>query len=242
MKVLKQKYIDKRNTLKIWKIRRKLKEKSLVLSHAYKLLIHNFNGVFKQLFENQVCNARLRDKHSNSYREEVKQSAMTLHYYSPKAYDFVHKVLLLPHPTSIKTWVASVDCEPDVSVVCSGWLRIWLRASQVCQMLYWWLMQWPYTTKEHGVIQRKNVILRWLIMVQVFLKLGMIYLLRHWCSQFVVVLVIGSTQLHTFYNTKFQNQSKHCWLMIALACCTKKIYMPMHWFFEGAYNNQSRAT
>ena len=35
---------------------------------------------------------------------------MTLHYYSPKAYDFVCKILALPHPSSIHAWGASVDC------------------------------------------------------------------------------------------------------------------------------------
>ena len=37
---------------------------------------------------------------------------MALHYYSPKAYEFVYKVLKLPHSSSICTWAASVDCEP----------------------------------------------------------------------------------------------------------------------------------
>ena len=36
----------------------------------------------------------------------------TLHYYSPQAYDFVCQVFLLPHPTHIRSWAASVDCEP----------------------------------------------------------------------------------------------------------------------------------
>ena len=37
---------------------------------------------------------------------------MTLHYYSPKAYEFVRKILKLPHSSGIKHWAASVDCEP----------------------------------------------------------------------------------------------------------------------------------
>ena len=37
---------------------------------------------------------------------------MTLHYYSPKGYDFVRTILNLPHPSSIRTWAASVDCKP----------------------------------------------------------------------------------------------------------------------------------
>ena len=38
---------------------------------------------------------------------------MTLHYYLPKAYEFVCNVLSLPHSSSIHTWAASVDCEPS---------------------------------------------------------------------------------------------------------------------------------
>ena len=37
---------------------------------------------------------------------------MTLHHYSPKAYDFVHKVLVLSYPSSIRAWGSSVDCNP----------------------------------------------------------------------------------------------------------------------------------
>ena len=43
---------------------------------------------------------------------ETKQFAMTLHYYSPKAYEFVHKILCLPHSSTIRAWSSSVDCEP----------------------------------------------------------------------------------------------------------------------------------
>ena len=37
---------------------------------------------------------------------------MTLHYYSSWAYDFVKKVLKLPHALSVRAWAASVDCQP----------------------------------------------------------------------------------------------------------------------------------
>ena len=42
---------------------------------------------------------------------EAKQFAVTLHYYSLKTYDFVHKVLALPHPSSIHSWTTSVNDE-----------------------------------------------------------------------------------------------------------------------------------
>ena len=72
----------------------------------------DFEGVAKQLFSDQAQNMTFSTKMSHHYSQETKQFAMTLHYYSPKAYDFVRKVLYLPHPSSIRSWTASVDCEP----------------------------------------------------------------------------------------------------------------------------------
>ena len=57
-------------------------------------------------------NPKSGSKHTHKYTTEIKQFAMTLHYYTPKAYDFVQKMLSLPHPSSIRLWAASVDCEP----------------------------------------------------------------------------------------------------------------------------------
>ena len=36
---------------------------------------------------------------------------MTLHYYSPKGYNFLQKSNVLPNLSSIRTWAVSVDCE-----------------------------------------------------------------------------------------------------------------------------------
>ena len=38
--------------------------------------------------------------------------ALTLHFYSPKAYDYVRSILCLPHPLSTLRWKSSVNCEP----------------------------------------------------------------------------------------------------------------------------------
>ena len=75
------------------------------------LLKHNFAGMTKELFENQMKNTG-RVTYGHRYSFKTKQFALTLHYYSPKVYDFVCKLLALPHPSSIRTWAASVDCEP----------------------------------------------------------------------------------------------------------------------------------
>ena len=71
------------------------KDKQLFSSQQHNLSDHNFGGVSKCLFENQMKNSQLKDKHSYHYNLETKQFAMTLHYYSPKAYEFVHNGIFL---------------------------------------------------------------------------------------------------------------------------------------------------
>ena len=84
----------------------------LVSDAEQHLLEQNFDGVGKYLFENQIANVKQASKQAIWYNKHTKQFALTLHYYSPGAYDFVHQVLLLPHPSRIRSWAASVDCEP----------------------------------------------------------------------------------------------------------------------------------
>ena len=64
---------------------RNLKDKQLVSSQQHNLFDHNFGGVSKCSFENQMGNSQFKDKHLYCYNLKTKQFAMTLHYYSPKA-------------------------------------------------------------------------------------------------------------------------------------------------------------
>ena len=89
-----------------------LKAKNLVASEQHLLLRENFGNMAREIFENQIKAAKKKNRHSHCYSDEMKQFALTLHYYSPKACDFVRKILALPHPSSIRAWGASVDCSP----------------------------------------------------------------------------------------------------------------------------------
>ena len=95
MNILKQKVQQKKKTENMEDLMKSLKD-----------------SVSKCLFENQMENSQLKDKHSYCYNLQTKQFAMTLHYCSPKAYVFVHNVFFLPHLSTIRSWAASVDCEP----------------------------------------------------------------------------------------------------------------------------------
>ena len=89
-----------------------LKARNLVASEQHLLLTENFGNMAKEIFDNQIQAAKKKNRHSHRYSDEIKQFALTLHCYSPKAYGFVCKILALPHPSSIRAWGASVDCSP----------------------------------------------------------------------------------------------------------------------------------
>lgn len=60
----------------------------------------------------------LSHKHKfNAFPPELKTFAATLHFYSPKAYDFVRRsfINILPHPSTIRKWYYSIDGSPGIS-------------------------------------------------------------------------------------------------------------------------------
>ena len=58
-------------------------------------------------------NSLLQDLKSE---DEVKKFALTLslHFYSPRAYEYVRSMFCLPHPRSLLNWSSSVKCEPGL--------------------------------------------------------------------------------------------------------------------------------
>ena len=89
-----------------------LKQKQLFANEQHVVLNHNFGDLAAHLVKNQQKNTQHISQYSNRYHTEIKQFAMTLHYYSPKPYEFVRKILKLPHSSSIRTWAANVNCQP----------------------------------------------------------------------------------------------------------------------------------
>ena len=46
------------------------------------------------------------------YTDEIKEFALTLHYYSPRAYKYVRSIIPLPNPSLVRKWSSSFKCEP----------------------------------------------------------------------------------------------------------------------------------
>lgn len=53
----------------------------------------------------------------NAFPAELQTFVTTLHFYSPKAYDFVRRIFIniLPHPSTIHKWNYSIDGSPGIS-------------------------------------------------------------------------------------------------------------------------------
>ena len=101
--------LNKRNvTLK--GIVKQLKERDLISSACEEMLERNFSGVPVALFKRMSSNAGKGCK----YSPDLKSFALTLQFYSAKAYDFVRKTfnLALPHPVQIRKWYTKVPAEP----------------------------------------------------------------------------------------------------------------------------------
>ena len=87
-----------------------MKNRSMLSFSAADILKDQFTGISSEIFTNEIRNLSATPKRMR-YSEELKKFALTLNFHSHKAYSFLRKIFKLPHPSSIKQWTASVNCE-----------------------------------------------------------------------------------------------------------------------------------
>lgn len=90
-----------------------LRSRSLASTELQKLLNDNFFGLPLQIMQNMARNAAIA-KESRRYTDEMKQFAITLYFYSPKAYKFVRNHIPLPHKSLISRWLSTVNGDPGI--------------------------------------------------------------------------------------------------------------------------------
>ena len=73
-------------------------------------IINNFGHMTTEIFKNEIKNST--KSYASRYSDQIKEFAVSLHYYSPRGYRFVRKYLSLPHPSTIRSWSADIECEP----------------------------------------------------------------------------------------------------------------------------------
>ena len=89
----------------------KLEEENLLASDAAYIIKQNFSGLKSELFGSELKNQN-RSPKGHRYTDEVKEFALTLNFYSPRAYDYVRSLFSLPCPSSLSHWTSSINCEP----------------------------------------------------------------------------------------------------------------------------------
>jgi len=86
-----------------------LQKEHLISSNCAEILDSTFSGVSKEVFARM-----LGGKSRSEYPEELQAFAMTLQFYSSRAYDCVRENfdLALPSPRTIRSWYSGVDGDP----------------------------------------------------------------------------------------------------------------------------------
>ena len=81
-------------------------------------MLKNFSAFNLELFHNELKNT---PKVKKSYNDTIKQFALTLYSYLPKAYNFVRSKLNLPHQITLLSnwkWIGESYCEADLVIYC----------------------------------------------------------------------------------------------------------------------------
>ena len=92
-----------------------LQEKLIINSKEAESLQCTFESTHRDFLYNFKNNLGAKPS-GRRYTDEIKEFALTLYYYSPKAYQYVRSIIPLPNPSLIKKWSASFKCEPGFVV------------------------------------------------------------------------------------------------------------------------------
>ena len=89
-----------------------LKREGLISDGCADILENSFSGIPKAVMERILKKGE--GQHVGAYSEELKSFAMTLHFYSAKAYEYVRDTfdLALPSTRQIRNWYSKVEGGP----------------------------------------------------------------------------------------------------------------------------------
>ena len=82
-----------------------LEEKQLIEGDTANLLAQSFSGTILDIFKHEQVSCS-RSTYGRRYPEAIKQFALTLHYYSPQAYEYC-KTITFPNVSSLRNYLSS---------------------------------------------------------------------------------------------------------------------------------------
>lgn len=84
---------------------------NLIEREPAEILSTCFDSNILEIIKSELVNQN-RSKNRREYNEVVKQFALTLYYYSPQAYDYCRNIFILPHISTLRSWLSNINCEP----------------------------------------------------------------------------------------------------------------------------------
>ncbi|XP_046401743.1 uncharacterized protein LOC124167740 [Ischnura elegans] len=115
---------------KLSKVLATLKKKNCVSVDGLNIL-ENISGQSKELLNRLLLPVNGKP-HAKKYGAELRAFALTLNFYSPRAYKFVRKTFntCLPHPRTISKWYSSMNGSPGVTMESLNTLRLQVNQSK----------------------------------------------------------------------------------------------------------------
>jgi hypothetical protein len=130
----KNRYLKKKvDTLK--ELLTNLEEKSFI-NKEEKMVLSKIGVTEKELLVRQMKKSDESKLPRTKYSSELRSFALTLHFYSPKAYKYVRKVFgtCLPHPRTLSKWYSNINGQPGFTKESLYALK--LRAEQEDEKIY----------------------------------------------------------------------------------------------------------
>ncbi|XP_040070850.1 uncharacterized protein LOC120843523 [Ixodes scapularis] len=96
----------------------RIKKLNVLLRELRRRLPGSAVNIVDNIFTDTMRNLVLRRsrKPNNMYAEYVRKFALTVHFYSAKAYKFLRKHVRLPHPSAPRKWAAVIDGNPGFTM------------------------------------------------------------------------------------------------------------------------------
>ena len=101
---------SKQKVKSISEVIRVLREKHVINSSVAEALHSEFDNIQLQFLYNFKNNLNASPS-ARRYSDELKEFSITLHYYSPKAYEYIRSIVPLPNRSLIKKWSSKCACK-----------------------------------------------------------------------------------------------------------------------------------
>jgi hypothetical protein len=88
-----------------------MKKKPLIKRSLEEELHKRFDGLKLSLLKNIISNSR-GSPSNRRCSNSTKEFALTLNFYSPKAFKYIHFIIPLSHPSLIRKWTRNANCQP----------------------------------------------------------------------------------------------------------------------------------